>query len=165
ITTVCAKRKQLFLVGCELEVGVNDGEDAVFRHHAQKARRDDVNSGEGKSLHLVSRAGHVGGLVAFQSPAAKVKLIVEKQVPRTFALLHGQCRQRSLFDVELHHAVQVNRTEDIHIVQEERLIPRGGVVKKEPGGFFQPAAGVKQDIFAGDLNPHAEVAVRLQIGK
>src|SRR5579864_580502 len=38
-----------------------------------------------------------------------------------------------------------------------------GIFGKEPCSFFEPAAGVEQEVFARDLNTHAEIVLLLQI--
>src|SRR2546421_638914 len=42
-------------------------------------------------------------------------------------------------------------------------VAAAGVFEEKPGGLFQAAAGVQQDVFAGDFDAHAEIAVRFQI--
>ena len=75
--------------------------------------------------------------------------------------------------VELEHAGEVDGAEDVDVVEEEGLVDLsgigavgiggGGIFQEEPGGFLQTAAGVEQDIFAGDFDAHAEVFVGFQI--
>jgi len=45
---VGAEGGDFFVGGCEAEVGVDDGEDAGFGDKREKARRDDVDAGEGE---------------------------------------------------------------------------------------------------------------------
>src|SRR5208282_4356617 len=65
----------------------------------------------------------------------------------------------------LHHASQVDRADDIDIVQNEGLIQRAGVLQKEMSRLFQSAASVEQDLLTRDFNAHAEVVVRFQVIK
>ena len=47
-------------------------------------------------------------------------------------------------------------------MQQKRLIRRAAV-QKEPGGFFQPAAGVEQFVLARDRDLHSEIVMTSQI--
>src|SRR5260370_39892039 len=38
-----------------------------------------------------------------------------------------------------------------------------GMLQEKPGGFFQAAAGVQKNVFAGDFDAHDEVFVRFQV--
>ena len=100
--------------------------------------------------------------IAPRSPAAKLKLLVEEQVAGRLAILHRQRGESLILGVKLHHAPQIDRADDIDIVQNERLFA-SRTLKKKMRGLFQAAAGIEQDLFARDFNPHAEIVVRLQI--
>src|SRR5208282_1239845 len=65
--------------------------------------------------------------------------------------------------MKLHHAPEVNRAEDIDIVQDEGLFRAVGILDKEMRGLFQAAAGIEQRLLARDFNTHAEVVVRYQV--
>ena len=69
-----------------------------------------------------------------------------------------------MLSVELHHAPEINRAEDVDIVQNERLFGAAGILEKKASGFLQAAAGVQQDLLARNFNAHAEVIVAPQIG-
>jgi hypothetical protein len=53
IIFVGAEGEDVFALGGEAEVGVDDGEDAVLGEHREKARRDDVDAGEGEREELL----------------------------------------------------------------------------------------------------------------
>ncbi len=42
-------------------------------------------------------------------------------------------------------------------------ITASGIFEEKPGGFFEAAAGVEKDFFAGDFDAHAKVFVRFQV--
>ncbi len=64
--------------------------------------------------------------------------------------------------MKAHHAPQVDRADDIDVVQDKGLFvtPAG---RKEMRGILQAAAGVQQLLLARDFNPHAEVIVGPQV--
>src|SRR6266566_8182189 len=101
--------------------------------------------------------------MASGAPAAKLKLLVEQQVARSLAILYGQCGESLTFCMKLHHAAEINRADDIHIMQNEGLLKPAGILKEKPGGFFQAPASIQQDLLARDFNAHAEVIVDFQI--
>jgi len=49
VVFVGAEGEDFFALGGEAEVGVDDGEDALFGKQGEKAWGDDVNAGEGES--------------------------------------------------------------------------------------------------------------------
>src|SRR5439155_15207957 len=98
-----------------------------------------------------------------RAPATKLKLLVEQQVARSLAVLHGQCGESLMFRVELHHAAEINRADDIHIMQNERLLKPVGILEEEPGGLLQAPTCVQQNLLARDFNADAEVIVGFQI--
>src|SRR6267154_511308 len=68
-----------------------------------------------------------------------------------------------IFGVELEHGADVDGADDVDVVEEEGLVEILWIFEEEPGGFFQAAAGVEEDFFAGDFNAHAEIFVRFEI--
>src|SRR5260370_38421509 len=67
--------------------------------------------------------------------------------------------------VKLHHSPQIDRTENIDVIQDEGSWFSGmspGVFE-ERRSFLQPAASIEQYIFARDLNVHPEIIIRLQV--
>ena len=72
-----------------------------------------------------------------------------------------------MFQMELHHALQINGADDVHVVQNEWGITgssaAGDRLPEKPCGVFQAAAGVEQRGFTGNLNPHAEIVMPRQI--
>src|SRR5580693_1012442 len=99
-------------------------------------------------------------MIAARSPPAKLKLLVEEQVSRRFPFLHRQGGERLIFSMKLHHAPEINRADDIDIVQNERLFRGVGILEEKIGSPFQAAASVEQDLLTRDFNTHAEVSVR-----
>ncbi len=76
-----------------------------------------------------------------RSPAAEYGLVVEQQVSRSLAVLYSQSRECMVLVVKLQHTIQVNRADDIGIMQNKRLVPLR--IGKEIGGFLQTAASVQ----------------------
>src|SRR6266581_5513326 len=103
--------------------------------------------------------------MASGAPAAKLKLLVEQQVARSLAILYGQCGESLTFCMKLHHVAEINRADDIHIMQNERLLKPAGILEEKPGGLLQAPARVQQDLLARDFNAHAEVIVGFQISE
>ncbi len=50
IVVVGAEGEDVLSLSGEAQVGVDDGENALFGEHREKARRDDVDTGEGECL-------------------------------------------------------------------------------------------------------------------
>ncbi len=50
VVFVGAEGEDFFSLGGEAEVGVDDGEDAFFGEHGEKAGRNDVDAGEGEGF-------------------------------------------------------------------------------------------------------------------
>ena len=103
----------------------------------------------------------------YQSATAKLKVIVEQEITRRFALLDGKGRERCAFFMNLNHSLKVDVADDIDVVKDEWLVfgcACAGMTAeiadfaKKPCGFFQAAAGIEQNIFAGKFNVHAEIA-------
>ena len=100
-------------------------------------------------------------------------MVVEEEGAGGFAGLDGESGQGVIFFVELEHAGEIDGADDVDIVEEEGLVHLSGIgaagiggrgiFQEEPGGFFEAAAGVEQDFFAGDFDAHAEVFVGFQV--
>jgi hypothetical protein len=101
--------------------------------------------------------------VAFEAAAAELVVVVEEEGAGSFAGLDGEGGDGVVFGVESEHAGEVDVTDDVNVVKEERLIETAGIVKEEPGGFPEAAAGVEQDVLAGNFDAHAKVVVRFQV--
>src|SRR5207253_11455977 len=92
---------------------------------------------------------------------------------RSFAGLDGESGEGAVFGVELQHAAEIDVADDVDVVEEEGLVhligvatfgvAGGGIFQEKPGGFFQGAAGVQQNVFAGNFDAHAEGFVGFQI--
>ena len=73
-----------------------------------------------------------------------------------------------MFFVELEHAGEVDGADNVDVVEEEGFVllsgvGAGGIFEEEPSGFFEAAAGVQQNVFAGDFDAHAKVLVGFQV--
>src|SRR5437879_4347053 len=77
----------------------------------------------------------------------------------SLAALHREGGKSLTFLVILHHPSQINRADDVDVVQNEW--PR--LITKEISGLLQATAGVEQNLFARDFDAHAEIIVLLQI--
>ncbi len=99
--------------------------------------------------------------------------MVKEEVAGSFAGSDGESGEGAIFVVELEHAAEIDVADNIDVVKEERLVDligivtfgvaASGILEEKPGGFFQAAAGVQQNVFAGDFDTHAEVVVGFQI--
>ncbi|MEI9969928.1 MAG: hypothetical protein WDM87_15375 [Terracidiphilus sp.] len=61
--------------------------------------------------------------------------------------------------VEARHAGEIDGAEDIDIMNEEGFVFVRAVLQEEPCSLLEAASGIEQNIFAGDLNAHAEVTI------
>ena len=94
-------------------------------------------------FHLLRGTDEFGCLITAGTPATKRMLLVKKKVARSLPLLHSQRGQCSTLDMRLPHALQINRADHVDIMQNERLVQTAGILEKEPGCFFQPAARIE----------------------
>jgi hypothetical protein len=106
-------------------------------------------------------------------------VFVEEEEAGGFTGLDGERGEGAVFVVELEHAAEIDVADDVDVVEEEGLCRRvangpdrvgvnewqvTSIFKKEPGGFFQAAAGIKQEIvFAGNFNAHSEIVAGFQV--
>src|SRR6266446_6117641 len=110
-------------------------------------------------IHRARTARWGRGGCATGAAAAELMVVVEEEGAGGFAGLDGKGGEGVMFFVELEHAGEVDVADDVDVVEEERLIETGGIFEEEPGGFFQAAAGVEENVFARDFDAHAEVVV------
>src|SRR5712692_1620538 len=161
IILIGPKGEDVFSLGSEPQIGSDDGENAFFNHHRKKTRRNDMDAAKSQRLHLLGRSNKFSFLT--MSPAAKLKLLVEEQVSSRLPVLHRQCGESLILSVKLHHALEINRGDNVNIVQNKRLAKTPGIVEEKIGRLPQAAARVEQDVLARDFNVNAEVIVGFQI--
>src|SRR5579875_1139853 len=65
--------------------------------------------------------------------------------------------------MRLDHALKINRADHVHVVKNEWFILARGIAEKKGSGFLQAAAGIQQDVFTRDLDPHSEISICLKI--
>ena len=91
---------------------------------------------------LVGRPSALPPLRASRRAAAELALLVEEQIARGLAVLHGQRGQCVVFRVKPHHAPEIDGAEDIDVVHEmERTAPRCRFApdsRKNHAAFFKP---------------------------
>src|SRR6267142_5828386 len=97
------KRQYLFSLSGQAQISFDDRKHTFLAHHGKQRGRNNVNSGERQFLHRLRRPRPLGFLTAPCPPSAKLKMLVEEQLPRTLAVLHRKGRERVIFDVVLHH--------------------------------------------------------------
>jgi len=87
--------------------------------------------------------------------------LVEEELAGGGALLDGEGGEGGRFFVGGEHLVEVDIAEDVDVVQKEGFA--GVPFLEKPGGFFEAAAGVEEEIvFAGEFDAEAEIAVGLE---
>ncbi len=124
-------------------------------------RRDDVDAGEGEGLKVRRRAHDF--LLLQDLAAAKEVAAVEQQLAGAFAALDRQSGERLFFIVKIEHAAKIDSADYIHVVENERFLCKRTILEKEPGCFFQAAAGFKQLLFAGYFDVQAEIIVGFEV--
>ena len=67
-----------------------------------------------------------------------------------------------MFGMKPYHSIEIDRADDIDVVQNEWLLQATGI-KKEMSGLLQAATSVKQDILARDFDMHAKIVIGLQV--
>src|SRR3984893_11277056 len=157
--------QDFFTLGSETQIRGDDGESAVFSNHRKKTRRNNVDSGKGPGLQPLGRPNQLRWLIAAGSPATELAPLVEQKIAGSLALLYGEGSEGLSFKVKLHHAPEIDRAEDIDIMQNERRFLPGMPTRilEKPSGFFQATSGVKQLLLARDFDAHAEVVVLFQV--
>jgi hypothetical protein len=66
--------------------------------------------------------------------------------------------------VELEHLGEVDGAEDVDVMEEEGLVEIFWVFEEEPGGFFEAAAGVEEEVvFAGDFDAEVEIVFGVEV--
>src|SRR2546422_2216943 len=93
------------------------------------------------------------------SAPAQLHLPIEDERPRGRPVLNSECGQRPSVAVILRHAVEIDRTDHVDVMQQERL----RVVAEKPAGLLQSSAGIEQRFFAGNLNVHPKVVLCFQV--
>src|SRR5579864_6758541 len=68
-----------------------------------------------------------------------------------------------MFSMKFHHAREINRADDIDVVQKEGFFQADRLLDKKISGLFQAAAGIEQDLLAGDRNIHLKILVAFQV--
>ena len=86
-------------------------------------------------------------------------MLIEDERPRCRPVADSDCGQRPIVAVILRHAVEIDRTDHVDVMQQERL----RVVAEKPAGLLQSSAGIEQRIFAGNLNVHPKVFLCFQV--
>jgi CubicO group peptidase (beta-lactamase class C family) len=154
IILVRAESADSLALASEPKVSADDRKDSVFSHLFQQSRRNDVDPGKCQGLEILRRRCDFVGRFSPGAPAAQPPLPVEQQLARTAPLLDGQGRQCGALPMRLRHFFEVDGADNVHVVQQERSV--APACQKKPGGPFQPAAGIEQQIFPGHFDPQAQ---------
>src|SRR5260370_5145689 len=93
----------------------------------------------------------------------RVEVVVEEKRAGSFAVLGGEGGEGVIVGVEFENAGEYDVADDVDVVEEKGLIETTGIFEEKPGGFFQAAASVQQNVFAGNLDAHAEAFMGLQV--
>jgi hypothetical protein len=96
-------------------------------------------------------------------PAAQPAIFAEKQLSRRAAMLHREGRERMAVLMEVEHAPEINRADDINVMQKERLCEAIEVFAKKISGLFQPATRVEQYLLARNPDVHTKVSVSREV--
>src|ERR1039457_4147545 len=106
---VCTECQDLFSVATQPKIRVDDRKNPILSHQWKKAARNDMHAGKCKRLSFFRRPDNFWFLIASCSTSAEFLLLVEQQVSRRLAILHGQRRQSLILLMKLHHAAKINR--------------------------------------------------------
>jgi hypothetical protein len=188
VVLVGAEGEDFLALGGEAEVGGNDGEDAFFGEHGKEAGGDYVDAGEGEGLEGLGlgygRSGFLApqirpkrrmraalGMTSFcylgwaRGAGVELEMVVEEELAPGGAGLDGEGGEGVMVFVELEHASEVDGAEDVDVVEEEGLVETFWIFEEKPGGFFQAAAGVEEEVvFAGDFDAQVEIIFGAQVG-
>ena len=103
-----------------------------------------------------------GRAILAGAAAAELVLLVEEQIARCLAVLHGQRGQGVAFRVKLHHAPEIDGADDIDVVHDKWLIGPLAAVQERTMRLSSSRRRCRASLFARDFNAHAEVAVRFR---
>jgi hypothetical protein len=104
-------------------------------------------------------AANAGFGFRIDAAAAELEIIVEEELAGGVTGLDGESGEGVTGVVELEHSREVDRADDVDVVKEEGLVETGGIFEEKPGGFFEAAAGVEKDFFAGNFDAHPKIVV------
>src|SRR6185295_5209824 len=163
IVFIGAKSENLLTARGKIQIGVDDRENPFLRHHRKQTRREDLDAGKRQRLQLLRKTNKFRLLIRAGSPAAKLIVLIEEQVSGSLPFFHRQRGECLILRMKFHHAPEINRAENIDVVQNEGLIQTVRIVEKEPRCFPETAAGIQQNLLARDFNSHSEIILRFQI--
>jgi hypothetical protein len=87
-------------------------------------------------------------VLVVDAAAGELELVVEEELAGGGAGLDGEGGEGLMVFVELEHGGEVDRAEDVDVMQDEGVVVdtgarAGGIFVEKPGCFFQAAAGVE----------------------
>ena len=123
-----------------------------------------MDTGEGEGLQVIGGADDFGLLIAAGAAADELEIVVEEELARRSRGI-GRRGWRGLgarCGIGAWRG-EVDGADDVDVVEEEGFVEISWIFEEEPGGFFEAAAGVEEDFFAGDFDAQAEVFVGFQV--
>src|SRR5262245_8976253 len=93
------------------------------------------------------------------SAPAQLHMLIEEERPRGRPVVDGQSSDCPIVAMILRHAVEIDGTDHIYVMQQERFC----VVAEKPARLLQSSTGIEQRLFAGNLNVHPKVVVCFQV--
>jgi hypothetical protein len=169
VVLVGAEGEDFLVLGGEVEIGVDDGEDAGLVDLREEAGGEDVDAGEGEWLERFGGADDFERLVVANfwadAAAGELEVVVEQEVAPGGAVLDGEGGEGLRFIVGLDHAREIDGADNVDVVEKEGFVEASRVFEEKPGGFFEAAAGVEEDFFARDLDAHVEIIFGFEVVK
>src|SRR5579864_152053 len=110
---ISAEAEDFLATRRESQISRDDRECAFFSHHAQKTRGNDVDSVKRERVQMLCLPNQFSRVVLARLSATELRCVVEEQVSRSLAVLHGQRGERLMFSVESHYAVKINVADHI----------------------------------------------------
>jgi len=145
----------------QTQIGIDDGEDAVFGEPGQQARGDDVNPAKSQRFDTARGANHFSGGFVTEAASAEVAMLVEEQKARGGAFLDGESGEGLAGAMGLFHAREIDGADHVDVVEEDGGVGIGigvGIVfEEEVSGVLEASAGVEQIFLVRDVDLHAEV--------
>src|ERR1700675_1060259 len=78
--------EDFFSLSGETQIRGDDGECAVFSHHREKTRRNNVDAGESQRLRMLGGLNHFRWLIADCAPATELAPLVEEKISGSFEI-------------------------------------------------------------------------------
>ena len=134
-----ARNAWILLSASELQIRINNREDSLLPDHRKQSRRNHMNSRKTPTAGAgPDRLAQPHGARPLPFVSRTIALSDQTVAVANSFALHGQRRESPIFPVTGGHPRQIDRADDIDIMQKERVVRRSGSRRKNQAAFFSP---------------------------